>query len=97
MGTHWAESAPTAGDDGVAAGKRSLPAPFTTSHLLAEATPPLGEGVLLPGAFHAAVLHALLPTVRARAAETRCLKTGGKHRTQLAETRSKPRTTILVV
>jgi hypothetical protein len=53
--------APAAGDDGVAAGKRSLPAPFTTSHLFAKATPALREGVLLPSAFHAAVLHAHAP------------------------------------
>ena len=54
-------SVPSAGDDGVAAGKRSLPAPFPTRHLFAEATPALREGILLPSAFNAAVLHALPP------------------------------------
>ena len=39
----------------------SLPAPFTTRHLFAKATPALREGVLLPSAFHAAVLHAHAP------------------------------------
>ena len=77
-------SAPTASDDGVAAGKRSLPAPFPTRYLFAEATPALREGVLLPSAFNAAVLHALPPAPGAlkrshrasRKAKT-CIRGGG--------------------
>ena len=74
-------SVPSAGDDGVAAGKRSLPAPFPTRHLFAEATPALREGILLPSAFNAAVLHALPPlqlqSARERSHAKRRLAFGG--------------------
>ena len=73
-------SVPSAGDDGVAAGKRSLPAPFPTRHLFAEATPALREGILLPSAFNAAVLHALasrlLQSARDASRKTRRLALG---------------------